>query len=716
MQITCVNFLIRNVFAIMTAEVEHMHAKWWRSGFFYLLLLIVIVALVFVAMAREGPDQLSLAEFVTQAKKQVDTVGYWQQGNKIIGLKGSSVTHWTAYSETSDAFSKLLQEYRINENVVQVEPNFDGSSLEQDGRLKDQNKVELSEFMLNARRQIDTIRQHGSAVEGLRVDGTIAIKTAFDGNTNDLSVYLERQGVVLGPDGVKLDVRLASFDWGTIALTVILPIMLLGALFYFLFFRAARGAGTQAFNFSKSRARLSLDHRPDVTFADVAGADEAKEEVQEVVEFLKSPQKFQTLGGRVPRGVLLVGPPGTGKTLLAKAVAGEAGVPFYSISGSEFVEMFVGVGAARVRDLFEQARRNAPCLIFIDEIDAVGRHRGAGLGGGHDEREQTLNQILAEMDGFDTSVNIIVMAATNRPDILDPALLRPGRFDRHIVIDLPDIKGRNAILQVHAKGKPLAKGVDLETVAKGTPGFSGADLANLINEAAILAARRARKDITLKELEDAAERTMAGPERRSRVISPREKELTAYHEGGHALTARMLPKTDPVHKVSIVSRGVMGGWTRFLPSEDRRYATKSQLDDMLAVILGGRAAEEIAFGDVSTGAQDDLKRATGLAREMVTQYGMSDNLGPRIFGQRQELVFLGREISEQRDYGDKIADEIDAEVHSIIQRAYKNAKTILTENKAKLKQVAEELITLETLDEHELERIFEGLSPEPSPN
>ncbi|MBE0430391.1 MAG: AAA family ATPase, partial [Dehalococcoidia bacterium] len=337
--------------------------------------------------------------------------------------------------------------------------------------------------MLNAKRQIDTIRQHGNALEGIRVDETIVVKTAFEGSTSELRDYLEKEGVTLGAGGIKLDVKPSGFDWGTIALTVILPIMLLGALFYFLFFRAARGAGTQAFNFSKSRARLSLDHKPDVTFDDVAGADEAKEEVQEIVEFLRSPQKFQTLGGRVPRGVLLVGPPGTGKTLLAKAIAGEAGVPFYSISGSEFVEMFVGVGAARVRDLFEQAKRNAPCLIFIDEIDAVGRHRGAGLGGGHDEREQTLNQILAEMDGFDTGVNIIVMAATNRPDILDPALLRPGRFDRHIVIDLPDIKGRKAILEVHAKGKPLANGVKLETIAKETPGFSGADLANLINEA-----------------------------------------------------------------------------------------------------------------------------------------------------------------------------------------------------------------------------------------
>ncbi|TET50534.1 MAG: ATP-dependent metallopeptidase FtsH/Yme1/Tma family protein [Dehalococcoidia bacterium] len=562
--------------------------------------------------------------------------------------------------------------------------------------------------------EIDTILQDGETLFGLKEDEKL-FRSAFNGDTNALRDYLEKEGVILGAEGIRIDVKPAGLDWGAIALTVILPIVLLGALFYFLFFRAARGAGTQAFNFSKSRARLTLDRRPDVTFADVAGADEAKQEVQEVVEFLRSPQKFQTLGGRVPRGVLLVGPPGTGKTLLAKATAGEARVPFYSISGSEFVEMFVGVGAARVRDLFEQAKRNAPCLIFIDEIDAVGRHRGAGLGGGHDEREQTLNQILAEMDGFDTNVNIIVMAATNRPDILDPALLRPGRFDRHIVIDLPDIKGRKAILQVHAKEKPLAKEADLETIAKETPGLSGADLANLINEAAILAARRNRKDITLKELEDAADRTMAGPERKSRVISTKEKEITAYHESGHALTAKMLPNADPVHKVSIVPRRMIGGWTRLLPAEDRYLWTKSQFDDGLAVLLGGRVAEEIIFGDITTGAQNDLEQATKLARKMVTEYGMSEKLGPRIFGQRQELVFLGREISEQRDYGDKVADEIDEEVYAIIQRAYKTTKRILTRNKAKLRELAEELIARETLDEPELDRLFAGLAAQPSP-
>ncbi|MCK4581563.1 MAG: ATP-dependent zinc metalloprotease FtsH, partial [Dehalococcoidia bacterium] len=401
-----------------------------------------------------------------------------------------------------------------------------------------------------------------------------------------------------------------------------------------------------------------------------------------------------------------------GKTLLARAIAGEAEVPFFSISGSEFVEMFVGVGAARVRDLFEQAKRNAPCIVFVDEIDAVGRHRGAGLGGGHDEREQTLNQILAEMDGFDTNTSIIVVAATNRPDILDPALLRPGRFDRHIMVDSPDIKGRKAILEVHAKGKPVAKEVDLDTIAKATPGFSGADLANVLNEAAILAARRGLKEITTRELEDASDRVIAGPEKKSRVISPREKEIIAHHETGHALTAKMLPSADKVHKISIVGRGVGLGWTHLLPAEDRHLWTRAQLDDNLTVSLGGRAAEEVAFGEITTGAQQDLEHATKLARKMVTDYGMSSKLGPRTFGQKQELVFLGREISEQKDYSDETAREIDEEVHNIIQRAYEAAKKILSANKAKLKEIAEQLIARETLEEDELNKLFEGLTPQ----
>ncbi|MCK4402613.1 MAG: ATP-dependent zinc metalloprotease FtsH [Dehalococcoidia bacterium] len=572
-------------------------------------------------------------------------------------------------------------------------------------------EVGITEFITYIKQgEIDHILQKENTLTGSY--GEEERYTAdYYGTTNDLVAILSDNGVNVGEGGISLDVKASGIDWGMIALQILLPIMLIGALFYFLF-RSARGAGTQAFNFGKSRARLSSGNKPTVTFADVAGTEEAKEEVQEVVDFLKSPQKFRTLGARIPRGVLLVGPPGTGKTLLAKAIAGEANVPFYSISGSEFVEMFVGVGAARVRDLFEQAKRNSPCIVFMDEIDAVGRHRGAGLGGGHDEREQTLNQILSEMDGFDTNTNIIVLAATNRPDILDPALLRPGRFDRHIVVDLPDINGRKAILEVHAKGMSLAKEVTLETVAKGTPGFSGADLASLINEAAILAARRNRKDISLKELEDAADRVIAGPEKKSRVIIQKEKEIIAYHESGHALTARMLPNADPVHKVSIIARGVMGGWTRFLPTEDHYLWSRSQFDDRLAVSLGGRVAEEISFGEITTGAQNDLAEATKLARRMVTEYGMSDKLGPRTFGQRQELVFLGREISEQRDYSDKTAQKIDEEVHDIIQRAYDTAKKILTKNKAKLKQIAEELIAHETLEEPALNKLFEGLTPQ----
>ena len=690
-----------------------MQAKWWHRSVFYLVLLVVIVALVIVLTPRERPEAVSLPDFIERAKPQLDTIAYWQEGEKLIGLKDAEVICWMPCAETTDDLSTLLREKGINVNAVKLEPSFDGTPVED--ALDGDHEVSQAEFISKAKLQIDTIRQDGDTLEGLKDDKT-TIKTAFSGSTYELRTYLAQEGVILGALGIKLDVKPTGFDWGTIALTVILPIVLLGALFYFLFFRAARGAGTQAFNFSKSRARLRLDNKSDVTFADVAGTDEAKEEVQEVVEFLKSPQKFQTLGGRVPRGVLLVGPPGTGKTLLAKAIAGEAKVPFYSISGSEFVEMFVGVGAARVRDLFEQAKRNTPCLIFIDEIDAVGRHRGAGLGGGHDEREQTLNQILAEMDGFDTNANVIVMAATNRPDILDPALLRPGRFDRHVVIDLPDIKGRKAILEVHARGKPLSTVVNLETVAKETPGFSGADLANLVNEAAILAARRNRKDITLKELEDAADRTIAGPEKKSRTISSKEKEIIAYHESGHALTARMLPNADPVHKVSIIARGVLGGWTRFLPSEDRHLWTKSQFEDRLAVSLGGRVAEEISFGETTTGAQNDLEQVTKLARKMVTEYGMSEKLGPRTFGQRQELVFLGREISEQKDYSDSIAQKIDEEVHNIIQRAYNTAKKNLTANKEKLNQLAEELIAHETLDEPELNKILEGLTPQPTPS
>jgi len=576
-------------------------------------------------------------------------------------------------------------------------------------------KVTLAGFIDQARQgQIDTIQQDTSkdTITGLK-NSKVIIQTGFAGSTFDLCSMLQDAGLTIGSEGIIIDVIPTGTDWGLIALQIILPLMLIGGLFYF-FMRSARGAGSQAFSFGKSRAKLSAGNKTSVTFADVAGIDEIKGELQEIVEFLRSPRKFDALGARVPRGVLLVGPPGTGKTLLAKAIAGEANTPFYSLSGSEFVEMFVGVGAARVRDLFDQAKRNTPCIIFIDEIDAVGRHRGAGLGGGHDEREQTLNQILSEMDGFDTNTNIIVLAATNRPDILDPALLRPGRFDRHIVIDEPDINGRSAILKIHAKNKPLAEGTDLNIIARETPGFSGADLANIMNEAAILAARHNRKDISLTEFEDAVDRVLAGPEKKNRVIIKKEKDRIAYHESGHALTARMLPDADPVHKISIVARGRMGGWTRFLPTEEHRLWTKAQFNASLSVALGGRVAEEITFNEVSTGAQNDLEEITKLARKMVTEYGMSDKLGPRTFGQRQELVFLGREISEQRDYSDKVAEQIDEEVQNIIHQAYNTTRKILTENKAKLKQIAEQLITKEVIEQPELDKLFGDLAPQPS--
>ena len=489
-----------------------------------------------------------------------------------------------------------------------------------------------------------------------------------------------------------------------------LPLIFFGALIILLM-RQAQGSSNQTMNFGRSKAKMILTSRPTVSFSDVAGADEAKAELQEVVEFLQNPDRFLSLGARIPRGVLLVGPPGTGKTLLARAVAGEAAVPFFPISGSEFVEMFVGVGAARVRDLFDQAKRNAPCIVFVDEIDAVGRHRGAGLGGGHDEREQTLNQILVEMDGFETGTNIIVIAATNRPDILDPALLRPGRFDRRVVLDLPEVQGREAILKVHSKGKPLAPNLKLDVIAKETPGFSGADLANLVNEAALLAARRNKKLIGASEFEEAIDRVIAGPERKSRVISDREKAMTAYHEAGHALVAFKLPNADKVHKISIVARGAMGGYTRILPEGDRHLWTKGQFEDRMATALGGRAAEEIEFGEMTTGASNDLQVTTQIAQSMVKQYGMSDKIGPRTLGRRQELVFLGREIQEERDYSLKMAEEIDQEIKSLITAAKERADTILEENRERLAAIAEFLIEHESVEGDNLQALFDGREP-----
>ncbi len=542
-----------------------------------------------------------------------------------------------------------------------------------------------------------------TATDGTKLKATIGNLTLVD---------LKELGLKL--DGVDYAVETSGFDWGGLLISFLLPVLFFGAIIYFIF-RSARGANSQALSFGRSRARLFPATTPTVTFDDVAGVEEAKQELHEVVEFLKSREKFQRLGARIPKGLLLIGPPGTGKTLLARAVAGEAGVPFLSISGSEFVEMFVGVGASRVRDLFDQAKRNTPCIIFIDEIDAVGRHRGAGLGGGHDEREQTLNQILVEMDGFDTNTSVIVMAATNRPDILDPALLRPGRFDRRVILDRPDINGRIGILKVHIKGKPLADSVNLEVLAKQTAGFSGADLANLVNEAAILAARRGKKTIDMAELEESIDRVVAGPERKSRRISPKEKEITAYHEAGHAVVAKMLPSVDPVHKISIVARGMTLGHTRQLPIEDRYLTSRGQLQDMIATLLGGHTAEKLVFNEVTTGAYDDIKRATEYARRMVTDFGMSDKLGPRTFGDKQEMVFLGREISEQKDYGDKVADTIDAEVSRIIQQAQDTAREILTTNRSKLELIARRLIAEETLEGEELEALFKEPAPSSAP-
>jgi cell division protease FtsH len=485
----------------------------------------------------------------------------------------------------------------------------------------------------------------------------------------------------------------------------ILPVILFVGVFYFLL-RQAQGSNSQALSFGKSRARMFSGDQPTVSFEDVAGVEEAKEELYEVVEFLKEPEKFISLGARIPKGVLLVGAPGTGKTLMAKAVSGEAGVPFFNISGSEFVEMFVGVGASRVRDLFDQAKRHSPCIVFVDEIDAVGRHRGAGLGGSHDEREQTLNQILVEMDGFDTDTNVIILAASNRPDILDPALLRPGRFDRRVVLDIPDIKGREGILEVHVRGKPLADDIDLQVLARQTPGFVGADIENMVNEAAILAARRDKKIIGMEEFEEAIERVLAGPERRSRIISDEEKEIIAYHEAGHAMVMSKLPHCDPVHKVSIVSRGMALGYTMPLPEEDRYLKHRARFKDKLAGLLGGRAAEEMIFNDVTTGAANDLGQVTKLARKMVCEYGMSEKLGPMTFGQKHELVFLGKDIAEQRDYSEEVAHEIDREVRRFIDEAYSRAKEVLTTYRDKLVALAQRLIEEETLEGPELEAML----------
>lgn len=575
----------------------------------------------------------------------------------------------------------------------------------------------LGVFPTNERQEEISISQLVADINEGKVDAVTVKNDGLEVTYRDESVVTSRKEdevdvtetlVAMGVDSSALDqvdiqVETPS-PWGKwmAILGSFLPFILLAVLFMFLM-RQAQGTNNQALSFGKSRARMFTGQKPTVTFDDVAGVDEAKQELAEVVEFLKEPQKFIALGARIPKGVVLVGPPGTGKTLLAKAVSGEAGVPFFSISGSEFVEMFVGVGAARVRDLFDQAKRNSPCIIFVDEIDAVGRHRGAGLGGSHDEREQTLNQILVEMDGFETDTNVIVVAATNRPDILDPALLRPGRFDRRVVLDRPDIEGRRGILEVHVRGKPLDRDVDLAVLARQTPGFVGADIENLVNEAAILAARGDKKAIGMEDLEEAVVRVVAGPERRSRIISDDEKKILAYHEAGHALVQNKLPNCDPVHKVSIVARGMNLGFTMALPEQDRYLNTQDKFEDDIAGMLAGRAAEELIFTDRWTGAKDDLEKATKLARRMVTTYGMSKKLGPLTFGDSDELVFLGREIAEQRNYSEEVAEEIDSEIRRILEDAYGIARDILMAYRQKLDTIAQRLIEIETIDREEFE-------------
>ncbi|RGS72370.1 ATP-dependent zinc metalloprotease FtsH [Mitsuokella sp. AF21-1AC] len=541
-----------------------------------------------------------------------------------------------------------------------------------------------------------------NTIRGTLSDGTEFTTITPDAPNNDPDLYqkLTSKGIDIAAENPP------EPPWWSQMFSSVLPILLLIGVWFFIM-QQTQGGGGRVMSFGKSRARMSGADKIKVTFRDVAGADEAKQELEEVVEFLKHPKKFNDLGARIPKGVLLFGPPGTGKTLLARAVAGEAGVPFFSISGSDFVEMFVGVGASRVRDLFEQAKKNAPCIVFIDEIDAVGRQRGAGVGGGHDEREQTLNQLLVEMDGFAANEGIIIIAATNRPDILDPALLRPGRFDRQIVVDKPDVRGRLAILKVHTKGKPIAKDVDLDILARRTPGFTGADLSNLVNEAALLAARRNKHQIGMVEMEEAIERVIAGPERKSHVMSEEEKRLTAYHEGGHTLVGMMLKHADPVHKVTIIPRGRAGGYTLMLPKEDRNYATRSELLDRLKVAMGGRVAEEVVLKEISTGASQDIQQASRIVRSMIMQYGMSEVLGPVAYGESQNhQVFLGRDLNHQRNYSEEVASEIDKEVRKYMEDAYEACRKIITENRDKLELIAQALMERETLTAKELEELL----------
>ncbi|GBF32142.1 cell division protein FtsH [Desulfocucumis palustris] len=569
---------------------------------------------------------------------------------------------------------------------------------------------------------------YGQFLASLSKGEVASVTIQAEENTN-LITGKKRDGTSFETRGISPDQRLMNLleeknvsykiekppqpSWWAGLLTSLLPILIFVLLFFFMM-QQTQGGGNRVMSFGKSRAKLHSDEKKKVTFADVAGADEVKEELEEIVEFLKNPKKFNELGARIPKGVLLFGPPGTGKTLLARAVAGEAGVPFFTISGSDFVEMFVGVGASRVRDLFEQAKKNAPCIVFIDEIDAVGRQRGAGLGGGHDEREQTLNQLLVEMDGFAPNEGIIIIAATNRPDILDPALLRPGRFDRQVVVDVPDLTGRKEILKVHVRGKPLTSDVDLDVLARRTPGFTGADLANLVNEAALLAARFNKPEIGMPELESSIERVIAGPEKKSKVISDKEKKLVSYHEAGHALVGYLLPNTDPVHKVSIIPRGRAGGYTLLLPKEDRYYMTRSMLIDQVTMLLGGRVAEDVVLREISTGAQNDLERATEIVRRMIMEYGMSDELGPMTFGRKQETPFLGRDLSRDRNYGEEVATNIDKEVHNIMDKNYNRAKDILIEHMDTLHLIAGTLMDKETIEANEFEELMKQAGEKPN--
>jgi cell division protease FtsH len=625
--------------------------RWLRNSFVYLIILVAALALI--------------AQYINSS----NTSG------------SENLTFTEVINESLNGNICRLVESADGTSVAYFRSNNCGENAKPDGRVTKSDRTPIAAYL--------------ETVKSTRLQGIQAQLAA--GQNVQIPDFKQPEIVTDNPP-----------PWGGIlsAFTVVLPMLLLIGFFVF-FMRQAQGSNNQALSFGKSRARMFTGDKPTVTFADVAGQEEAKQDLTEVVEFLKFPDKFAQLGARIPRGVLMVGPPGTGKTLLSRAVAGEAGVPFFSISGSEFVEMFVGVGASRVRDLFDQAKRNAPCIIFIDEIDAVGRQRGAGLGGSHDEREQTLNQILVEMDGFDTNTNVIVIAATNRPDVLDPALVRPGRFDRQVILDAPDIRGRLDILKVHTKGKPLNEDVNMEAIAKVTPGASGADLANIVNEAAILAARRGKKRISMLDLEDATERMMlGGPERRSRVMTPEEKRLTAYHEAGHAIVGAAMPKANPVHKITIVPRGRAGGYTLFLPEDDQNYRTVQQFEAEMAYALGGRAAEELILVDYTTGAGSDIQAVTRTARAMVTRFGMSDKLGPIQLGEAQEMIFLGREISEQRNYSEETARQIDVEVKRLVDTAHERARIVLEQNVDVLHDLANKLLEIETLGGEELREIL----------